>query len=155
MTGQPVYTIALEMSPSPDNIRVVQGGLAAYNRLYAPDDNYQPLTLFLRAADHSVAGGLLGETYWGWLHVTDIWIHETLRGQGYGTQLLVKAEQEALRRGCHAVHLDTLSFQALSFYERQGYTVFGVLPDHPMGHTRYFLKKALFASKPEEPAHSP
>jgi hypothetical protein len=34
-----------------------------------------------------------------------------------------------------------MSWQALAFYERQGYTVFGVLDDFPPGHRKYFLAK--------------
>lgn len=33
------------------------------------------------------------------------------------------------------------SFQALPFYQKQGYSVFGELPDMPPGHVSYFLKK--------------
>jgi len=39
--------------------------------------------------------------------------------------------------------IDTMDFQALPFYERHGYSVFGVLDDMPRGHQRFFLKKAL------------
>jgi hypothetical protein len=39
--------------------------------------------------------------------------------------------------------LETYSFQARPFYERHGYTVFGVLDNHPIGHQRYFMQKAL------------
>jgi hypothetical protein len=41
------------------------------------------------------------------------------------------------------VHLDTMSFQALPFYQKQGYTVFGILEDLPEGHRRYYLRKDL------------
>jgi hypothetical protein len=34
-------------------------------------------------------------------------------------------------------------FQAAGFYERHGYSVFGVLDDMPLGHKRFFLKRAL------------
>lgn len=137
------YRLSLEQQPSPEDTQVIQGGLNDYNRLYSPDDNYQPLTLILRAQDNSVVGGLLGETYWSWLHVRSLWVHETARRQGYGGQLLALAEAEAIRRGCRHVHLSTLSFQSLSFYEHRGYTIFGVLEDLPVGHKRYFLKKGL------------
>ncbi len=136
-------TITIEDSPHSDDVRAIQHGLEAFNRQYAPEDNYQPLTVFLRTADQTLIGGLLGETYWGWLHISILWLHESVRGQGYGQQLLHAAEQEAARRGRHHVHLDTLSFQALPFYEKHGYRVFGVLDDHPMGHRRYFLTKEL------------
>ena len=35
------------------------------------------------------------------------------------------------------------SFQARPFYERFGYQCFGVLNDHPLGHTHYFMYKRL------------
>lgn len=121
------HTITLEKTPNLDDVRCIQEGLQAYNHRYAPHDNYQPLAVFLRTADQTLVGGLLGETYWGWLHISIFWVHESVRGQGYGEQILATAEQEAIRRVCHRAHLDTMSFQALSFYERHGYTIFGVL----------------------------
>ncbi|GAQ00024.1 hypothetical protein NIES2104_65890 [Leptolyngbya sp. NIES-2104] len=39
--------------------------------------------------------------------------------------------------------MDTFSFQAPEFYQKLGYTVFGELPDFPIGHRRLFLKKVL------------
>ena len=53
------------------------------------------------------------------------------------------AEAEAIRRGCKNAHLDTLSFQALDFYKKYGYTVFGQLDGLPPGHSRYYLRKTL------------
>jgi GNAT superfamily N-acetyltransferase len=43
--------------------------------------------------------------------------------------LILKAEQEALSRGCHSAWLDTFEFQARGFYERMGYECFGALSD--------------------------
>jgi GNAT superfamily N-acetyltransferase len=137
------YNLALEAAPSSEDTRFIHDRLRDYNLLHAENDNHQPLVVFLREANGSLVGGLLGGTYWGWLHVDILWIHEKLRHQGYGHRLLAAAEQEARRRGCHHAHLDTMSFQALPFYEQQGYTIFGELNDIPTGHSRYFLKKEL------------
>jgi GNAT superfamily N-acetyltransferase len=143
METQPELVISYELSPTPEDVQRVQDGLAGYNRQFVPVDRFQPITLFLRTSDGEILGGLLGEMYWGWLHVSILWLQESVRGQGYGTQLLIRAEQEARQWGCHSVHLDTLSFQARAFYEMQGYAVFGILPDHPIGHERFYLKKSL------------
>jgi GNAT superfamily N-acetyltransferase len=137
------HQIRLEQNPSPEDVGVIRKGLEATNRLYAPDDNYQPLAVLLRTADQRLVGGLLGETYWGWLHVGVLWLDESVRDQGYGSQLLATAEQEAIRRGCRHVHLDTMSFQAVSFYQQHGYVEFGVLEDLPAGHSRHFFTKTL------------
>jgi hypothetical protein len=57
--------------------------------------------------------------------------------------LLAAGEEEAMRRGCANACLETFSFQALPFYEKRGYVVFGRLPDFPPGGAKYFLAKPL------------
>jgi GNAT superfamily N-acetyltransferase len=136
-------TLSIDDDPSPQDVDFVENSLRQYNLLHAPADNYRPLQIFLRSEENTLLGGLLGETYWGWLHISILWIDESVRKQGYGRQMIQKAEQEAVRRGCHAVHLDTMSFQALPFYAGLGYTVFGTLNDLPAGHKRIFLMKVL------------
>jgi GNAT superfamily N-acetyltransferase len=136
------YAIDFPEVPDPEDIRLVGEGLTAYNDQYAPGD-FKRLGIFLRNEEGRLVGGLTGGTYWGWLYVEDLWIPEGVRRQGWGTRLLQAAEQAAKRRGCRHVHLDTMSLQALPFYQKQGYTVFGVLEDQPEGHRRYYLKKDL------------
>jgi GNAT superfamily N-acetyltransferase len=140
---KPACSISIERDPRPEDIHLINEGLRAYNRRFAPDDHFSPLVILLRDRDQTLVGGLLGTTYWGWLHIDILWLTETVRRQGYGQKLVETAEQEARQRGCRAAHLDTMSFQALGFYEKLGYQVFGVLEDLPAGHSRYFMKKAL------------
>ena len=135
--------LQLEAEPNQDEIDFVIQGLFRYNLQFAPGDEYNRLFITLRDGSGQLVGGLVGGTYWGWLHIDILWMEEDARGRGWGSALLEAAEQEALRRGCHAVNLDTMSFQALPFYERHGYSVFGILEDHPIGHTRIFLQKKL------------
>ncbi len=140
---QTEYKVTLEEQPEPADIQKVNDGLRSYNLQFAPDDGYCPLTIFLRAPGGELIGGLLGQTYWGWFHVDVLWLDDATRRQGFGGQMLAMAEEEATRRGCRYAHLDTMSFQALPFYEKHGYTIFGVLDDLPQGHRRIFLKKDL------------
>ena len=137
------YVMDVQETPDPDEIRMVGDGLYAFNRQQAPADNFRRLAVFLRDAEGMLVGGLTGATYWGWLYVEDLWLPEGARGQRWGTRLLRAAEEAALHRGCRHVHLDTMSFQALPFYQKQGYTIFGVLEGMPEGHCRYYLKKDL------------
>ncbi len=141
--SNPAYSMQLEDSPKAEDVQAVNEGLAAYNRRFAPGDGYQALTIFLRAQDGRLVGGLLGQTYWGWLHVDILWLDDSVQRMGYGSRMLATAEGEAVRRGCRHAHLDTLSFQALDFYLKLGYAVYGVLDDLPPGCQRYFLQKQL------------
>ena len=135
--------VELNEHASADDVQCVLHGLEQFNLRFAPPIGYRPLNLFLRDDAGQILGGLLGETAWEWLHISIVWIDDSARGKGYGTQLIAEAEDEARRRGCHSVHLDTMSFQALPFYERLGYSLWGTLDDHPTGHQRHFLRKAL------------
>ncbi len=145
-------TITLTDTPTPGDLRVVRDGLNAFNRQHVPEDNYRPLALFLRSEDQTIVGGLLGATYWGWLYIEILWFDESVRRQGYGEKLLALAEQEAIKRGCRYAHLDTMSFQALPFYEQHGYSVYGTLHDIPAGSgcSRYFARKELPSAATEQ-----
>jgi GNAT superfamily N-acetyltransferase len=140
------YSISIYDQPGPHDVCIIEAGLTAFNLLHAPPENYQPLLVVVRAADNRVVGGAVGNTWWGWLRIDALWVDEAVRYQGLGTRLMRAAEEEALRRECHHVFLDTLSFQALPFYLQLGYEVFGQLDDLPVGHSRYFLQKSLWAS---------
>ena len=139
------HTVIVEENPNPGDVQFVRAQLTAFNRARAADDRFQPLVILVRDAGGQIVGGLVGGTYWGWLYTEILWVEESLRGKGYGQSLLAAAEAEAVRRGCRYAHLDTMSFQALPFYEKQGYSIFAELEDIPAGsgHRRYSLKKRL------------
>jgi GNAT superfamily N-acetyltransferase len=111
---------------------------------------YQPLVLFVKHPDTgAILGGLWGGTDFTQLHVDLLYVPESLRRSGIGSQLMRRGEVEAGNRGCLGAWLDTFSFQARGFYERLGYTVFGTIEDFPPGHSRFFMKKT-FSSQPSE-----
>jgi len=92
----------------------------------------------------NIIAGCLAIMYcWNVVAIDIIWVDEQYRGQGLGSILLGEVEREAMEKGCHLVHLDTFDFQAKGFYEKNGYSVFGILEDCPKGHIRYYLKKTL------------
>ena len=139
----PEFSISLTDSPNPVDVDVVKQGLDAYDASQGAEVDWVPLALFAREADGAIVAGLTGSTYWGYLYVGRLWTAQRFRNLGLGSRLLEDAEQEALRRGCHSVHLMTGSFNALPFYQRRGYTIFGELNDMPPGHTQYFMCKKL------------
>ena len=100
-----------------------------------------PLELYVHDQNRTLLGGLIAETYWGWLFVDMLWLHEHVRGHGLGRDLLLRAETEAIRRGCAHAYLTTFSFQARGFYEKQGYRVVGQLDDYPPGDSYFWLRK--------------
>jgi ribosomal protein S18 acetylase RimI-like enzyme len=128
----------------PDELRrFVTEGLALYNVGVTGQADWYPVGYFLRSKDREWLGGLLGDVWGGWLHVTHLWVAAPLRRHGYGTLLMRAAEHYAIERGCRAATLETASYEARPFYEKLGYRVFAELDDYPPGHTKYFLRKEL------------
>jgi len=140
---EPTHTITLEAKPHPNDINAIVNGLFEFNRDQTDGATFEYLLATVRDAQGSVTGGLFGATYLGWLQVQAVWLPDSLRGHKYGTQLMALAENEALRRGCTRVFLETYSFQALPFYEKCGYKVHSCIPDFPVGGARYALTKTL------------
>lgn len=118
----------------------VLDGLVAFNESHAGPARHRYVSV-LAQRNGEVVGGLFAYTNWDWLCIAQLWVAESVRGRGVGKQLIGLAEAEARRHGCRHAHVDTFSFQALPFYERLGYRVFGRIENYPAGHARYFLEK--------------
>ncbi|WP_291296071.1 GNAT family N-acetyltransferase [Elioraea sp.] len=131
-------------APNEATIAAIADGLIAYNLAasgipFAPE----PLWLVARNHDDAVIGGIKARVAWGWISVEWLWVHEAWRGRRIGAGLLQRAEAEGRTRGCAGVVLDTFSFQAPGFYEKQGYVAFGRLEGLPAGHARIHYAKRL------------
>lgn len=118
-------------------------GINDYNRQQAGDDRSQIICFVIQGTDEEIMGGVISAVYWDWLYIDLMWMKEDLRGLGYGSRLLILAEDEARKRGAKYAYLDTFSFQAPGFYEKHGYHVFGELKDFPQGYQRNFMTKQL------------
>ena len=129
--------------PSEQEIKYIRDSLYQFNNEIVGDDGHTPIHIVEYDNDGNVIGGILGGTYWGWMYVDILWVDENHRKKGIGSRLLRAAEEEAIRRGCHHVHLDTMSWQAPDFYKKHGYEIIGVLPDIPGGNQKYLLMKTL------------
>lgn len=122
---------------------VIGRGLRSFNAHHLGDYEWADLDVYVRDVDGQVVGGLIGDMALGWLAVHALWVKEDLRGSGIGTEILNTAENAAIKNGCRAVFLDTLSFQAPSFYEKHGYVRVAVIDDYRGGVQRIFMQKRL------------
>jgi GNAT superfamily N-acetyltransferase len=136
-------SIQLSDEAQPDVGEAIAGPLTAYNAQKLGTPDRRSLVLALRDENGDIVGGLWGRTALGWLYVEVLAVPEHLRRRGIGTELMSRAESEAIARGCHSAWLDTFEWQARGFYERLGYSCFGELNDYPRGFSRYFMKKVL------------
>ena len=133
----------MNTNPNENEIRYIRESLYRFNEEMVGSDGHAPINIVEYDGDGNIIGGIIGGTYWGWMYVDILWVHEDHRKKGIGSKLLLEAEKEAIRRGCHHVHLDTMSWQAPDFYKKHGYETIGILPDIPSGNQKYLLIKAL------------
>jgi GNAT superfamily N-acetyltransferase len=137
--------IIFEDAPSQTDLDRLSDGIEEYTAPRAGASDRVPLTLLAYDENNRLVGGLDGNTEKGWLYISALWVSETARGTGLGSQLMKTAEEEAFKRNCHDVYLDTLSCQAPGFYQKLGYSQFAVLENFPGQITKIFFRKRILA----------
>jgi GNAT superfamily N-acetyltransferase len=130
-------------TPNHNDVHFLGDRLAEFNARTTGHDDGHELAIFLRDDATQIVGRVYGWTWAGWLEIRYLWVHESLRHQGYGRAMLQAAEQEAQARGCSRVLLDTFSFQAPEFYQRLGYVEVANLEDFPAPHRRTYFMKSI------------
>jgi len=137
------YELKIEDEPRREDVALLDERLYEFNAAATGVDDGRWLAIFVRDADGEIVAGLHGWTWGGTGFVQAIWVDRRLRGHGLGSRLIAAAEAEAVRRGCHQMHLDTHGYQAPDFYRKLGYEVIGELPGWPADDVRIFLRKRL------------
>ena len=137
---------------SQERRKLIDDKLVEFNKAQSPQvhrcyqsEKEQPdlIEVYAQTKSPELIGGLIGYIDWGWLDIDVIWINEVYRGKGIGKHLVATAEQKARDKGIKRAKLCTFDFQALEFYEKLGYIVYGKLDDYPEGHSFYYLRKNL------------
>lgn len=136
-------TIELDEQPDAADFRVLLDGVRAFNQAQTGNKLPWPIAYFVRDEDGRILAGVQGSLWGRSMHIDGLWVSESLRGQGYGSKLMKSIEAYARSQKHPLVFLETASFQALPFYERLGYRVFGELSGVTQGHTLYYLSKEL------------
>ena len=134
--------IEITEHPNQDERNLIVAQVRAFNATFVERD-VRCLCVFARDTDGSIIGGVSADTYWDYLHISHLWVHEQHRRKGIDRSLMLAAESEARIRGCRNALVDTLSFQAPGFYIRMGYEEFGRLPGFSGKHERHFMHKRL------------
>ena len=133
--------IEIVENPGERDQHVVLDGLRAFNVAFIGDPNEVQLAAFARDEAGTTIGGMLGHIKWRWLYVGKLWLPESTRGQGLGTRIMDAVERYAWSHDCLGVYLDTFEYQALPFYQKLGYEIYGTLDGFPPGYRQFYLRK--------------
>ena len=139
--------IEIERNPSKAEADLLSRGIKSFNeetvRDLEPAEEEKRFHVMARDDEGSLQGGIRATCYWNTLHIELLWISETARGSGIGRKLIQKAEAFARDNGCENALVETTSWQARPFYEKNGYNHMATLPNRPKGHSSHYLKKVL------------
>jgi GNAT superfamily N-acetyltransferase len=135
--------IEIARDASARDVSELRDALHRYNEEATGFRDGQSLSCFLRDGDGNLVAGIDGFSWGGYARVEYLWVEESYRNRGLGRRLLAAAEDEARRRECVTMILDTHEFQAPWLYPRLGYELVGATNDTPRGHRQFLYQKQL------------
>jgi GNAT superfamily N-acetyltransferase len=98
---------------------------------------------FVAMEDSFFAGAIVVERFWNALHVKYTYVDNRYRNQGIGTRLMQRAIDYGLEQNCPFAFVETMSFQALGFYQKMGFELDFTRPGYSHDTSFHYLSKKL------------
>lgn len=138
-----LYQITQETNVTSRDLHVLREGLIKHAKQKKAQQPTEGFAFFIRDENQQIIGGANGYTFYGCVYVDQLWVDEKLRGQGYGTQLMLAAEQLGKKRGCTFAAVNTMDWEGLDFYKKIGYYVEFERHGFVKNSIFYFLRKNI------------
>lgn len=90
-----------------------------------------------------MAGVIVVELFWGALHIKYIYVEDEYRSQKLGTRLMEQAFAYAKQYECPFAFVETMSFQALEFYQKMKFELEFTRSGYKHNTSFYYLRKNL------------
>jgi GNAT superfamily N-acetyltransferase len=125
-------------------LTLVDDGIGDYNDHAEPRlSEVRHLSCFARDVEGKAVAGAVGRTWGTNVELQQIWLSDALRKTGLGTRLLLAFEDAARDRGCTLAYLETWTFQARGFYEKNGYSVKLEITGYAPNLSKFTMTKRL------------
>jgi ribosomal protein S18 acetylase RimI-like enzyme len=106
------------------------------------DEKFDPIA-FIANDNGCFVGAIVVELFWGALHIKYVYVDDSYRGKGVGTQLMEYALKYGKDKKCPFAFVETMSFQALDFYRKAGFELEFTRPGYKYGTSFHYLRKPL------------
>jgi ribosomal protein S18 acetylase RimI-like enzyme len=124
--------------------QVMSENLRVYiEKKFGPANKQNYVAVIRNKETGEVVAGLKGYSHWRWLYIHQLWVAESVRSQGFGSELLKLAEVEAKKRQDLGLYVDTFEEKTRDFYSLNGFVEVGKIPNFPAGGCRFFLSKPI------------
>jgi GNAT superfamily N-acetyltransferase len=139
----PPYRLAVEDSPDPADLALLEDHVAAAAIAAAGLGDDQEFGIFVRDDEGRILAGISGIVWGGCCALQAMWVDSSLRRRGLARALVAAAEDEARSRGCALVQFHAYDLLTPGLYERLGYETVGVIENCPAGSTARWYRKDL------------
>lgn len=137
------YEIVFEENPKYSDLQALGNGIMEDARKQKGFKPWEFFAFFIRDDKNKILGGCNGNIFYGCLYIDQLWVIESLRGQHYGTKLIRAAERLGREKKCTFAVVNTMDWEALDFYKKQGFTVEFERHGFDKGSVCYSLAKEL------------
>jgi [ribosomal protein S5]-alanine N-acetyltransferase len=96
---------------------------------------------FISTENNEPIGAVVIVSFWGALHVKYTWVDKKYRNQGIGKQLLNRALDYGRSLNSSFAFVETMSFQALDFYQKLGFKLEYTRYGYTDGISFHYLRK--------------
>lgn len=96
---------------------------------------------FVIIDNNEYIGAVVVQSFWGALHVKYVWVSEAHRGRYIGKNLLKAALEYGQKQNFSFAFVETMSFQALEFYQKMGFTLEFTRNGYVDGLAFHYLRK--------------
>jgi GNAT superfamily N-acetyltransferase len=141
--------IVITDDPDDASRKAIGDLMDSYNDSHTGPSAARPLAVVARDPESGeIVAGVQGWSYWQWFKID---LFPLPPGSGdLGGRLLRSAEQEALRRGCHGIWVDSADAAMSALYLMAGYVEFARLSaTHRFFRKRLVAGEAAFAAEEE------
>lgn len=139
------HKITFLSNPRQEEIEILDNGIIADAILQKGHEKIQRFGFFIRDDNNKILGGCDGEIWCGCLYINHLWVSNALRGKGYGSKLMLSAENLAWEKGCTFVAANTMDLAVVDFYKRLGYYVEFERPGYLKDSVLYYMRRNLAA----------
>lgn len=126
----------------PEEIETIRRGVLEEATAAGMGDTI-PFALTIKDQSSHILAGATGHTMYGFLFIEWLWVDQNHRHKKWGSELLKAAEELGKKRNCTVSCLFTMSWEALGFYQKQGYEIEFTREGFEKNAKMYMLRKAL------------
>lgn len=126
-----------------ENKEITLNELNNYTKETVPALQHEQIDIsFIYQEGDQILGRIVGFIHWNYLQIELFFVAKDTQGQGVGTKLLAHVEKIAREKQLAYILLETMSFNAPRFYEKNGFSILSTIQNSPLKnqHRHFYIK---------------